>query len=114
MASAGNPTNEPRTKSGFNTPAVVLLTLAGLLFVYALSLFLQGGFLSAQGVDHRAKLDLAGDPELEANLAQQQDLLDGQPMWLDQEAGKVAIPIDLAKELLVERAAHQEKGAAND
>ena len=114
MAAAANQSNERRTRSGFDTTAVVLLTLAGLLFVYAFSLFLQGGFLSAQGVDHRAKLDLSGDPALEVHLAEQKDLLSAQPAWLDLEAGKVSVPIDTAKERLVEDLGRKEAGATHE
>ena len=103
MAAANNQSDGRKVGTGFNTLAVVLLSLAALLFVYALSLFLQGGFLAAQGVDHRAKLDLSGDPALEANLNQQNELLRGQPMWLDQEAGKLSIPIETAKARLIEQ-----------
>lgn len=114
MAAASNQSNGQKTGTGFNTPAVVLLGLAALLFVYALSLFLQGGFLSAQGVDHRAKLDLAGNPGLEANLVEQNDLLTAQPMWLDQEAGKLSLPIDLAKRRLIEQIGQQEAEAGHE
>lgn len=114
MAAAANQSNETKARSGFDTTAVVLLTLAALLFVYALSLFLQGGFLSAQGVDHRAKLDLSGDPALEVHLAEQKDLLTAQPAWLDPEAGQVSVPIETAKGLLVEKLGQQEAGAGHE
>jgi hypothetical protein len=114
MAAAANQSNETKSRSGFDTTAVVLLTLAALLFVFALSLFLRGGFLSAQAVDHRAKLDLSGDPALEVHLAEQKDLLTTQPAWLDQEAGRVSVPIDMAKERLVENLGQQEAGADHE
>ena len=55
--------------------------------MYALYLFMTGGFLSAQQVDHARKLDLPGDTQLQAHDATQLDLLNGQPAWLDREAG---------------------------
>ena len=94
--------------SGFDTLSVVLLTLAVVLFVFALGLFLQGGFLSAQKVDHRAKLDLSGDPDLAVHAAGQKDLLHAEPAWLDPEAGTVSLPIETAKELLVKKEAGHE------
>jgi len=94
-----------RKGSGFDTGSVALLALAVLLFLYALSLFLQGGFLSAQKVDHHRKLDLSGDPALQAHEADQRDLLNAKPTWIDRDAGKVSIPIETAKEQLLEQLA---------
>ncbi len=100
-----------RKGSGFDTWSVVLLTLAVLLFVYALSLFLQGGFLSARKLDHQRKLDLSGDPALLAHEADQLDLLTAKPAWLDREAGKVSLPIETAKEVLVKQLAEGTGGS---
>lgn len=103
-----------RKETGFDTPSVVLLTLAGLFLIYALSLFLQGGYLSARKADHARKLDLPGDPALLSRQAAQQDLLNGEPVWLDREAGTVGLPIEVAKERLVQELASQEAGAAHE
>lgn len=92
-----------RKETGFDVASVALLALAVLFLMYALYLFMTGGFLSAQQVDHARKLDLPGDPQLEAHDAMQLDLLTAQPAWLDREAGKVSLPIEAAKERLVEK-----------
>ncbi len=44
-------TQQDRNESGFNAPLVILGGLAVLFAVYALSLFLQGGFLKAQEME---------------------------------------------------------------
>lgn len=92
-----------RKETGFDFASVAILALAVLFLMYALYLFMTGGFLSAQQVDHARKLDLPGDPQLEAHDAAQLDALTGQPAWVDREAGKVRIPIDIAKERLVRK-----------
>ena len=87
--------------SGFNTPAVVMITLAVLIFVYALSLFLQGGFNKAYDLEFQAKvLNTEGRAAAEA-LAEQQAILDAGYRWVDEANGKVGLPIDDAKALVV-------------
>jgi len=47
--------------TGFNTSAVVLGGVAAVFFLWALVLFLQGGFLAAQAKEYEAKVyDSAG------------------------------------------------------
>ena len=43
-------------KSGIATSTVVLCTLSVLIFVFALSLFLQGGFRAAQASEYETKV----------------------------------------------------------
>ncbi len=94
---------EATGKKGFNTPAVVLITLAVLLFVYALSLFLQGGFLKYQEVERQAKvMDEENTVALE-QLAEQKAVLDEGYRWIDQSNGKVGVPIEDAKALVVNK-----------
>ena len=87
--------------TGFNTPAVVMIALAVLIFVYALSLFLQGGFNTAYDLEYQAKvMNTSGGAAAEA-LAEQQAILDAGYRWIDQANGKVGLPLDDAKALVV-------------
>jgi hypothetical protein len=92
-----------KEKSGFNGPAVVLGALAAVLFLYVLVLFLQGGFQAVQAREYAAKVYQTDDPSVEAALAEQRALLNDPPRWIDQEQGRIAIPIEDAKALLVEQ-----------
>ncbi len=74
MATAN--TQQDRNESGFNTPLVFLGALAVLLAVYALSLFLQGGFLKAQEMEKQYKImNAPADEAVTAATAEQQALL---------------------------------------
>ena len=98
MADAGKKKN-----TGFNMPAVVMIGLAVVIFVYALSLFLRGGFNHAYDLEYQAKvLNSEGGPEVAAKAAQKA-ILDEGYRWVDQANGKVGLPIEEAKELVVSR-----------
>ena len=93
-------------KTGFNTAAVVAYSLAGIIFVYALSLFIEGGYNAAVNKELQAKIYAAGDSEETlAQLAEQQALLDEAPRYLDPEAGVLCIPIENAMDRIVVKAA---------
>jgi len=55
--------------SGFNTPVVVLCGAAAVIFLFALALFLQGGFLAAQAKEYESKV---------YNAPVNQDILDAE------------------------------------
>ena len=87
--------------TGFNTPAVVMIALAVVIFVYALSLFLQGGFNTVYDLEYQAKvLDTEGGVALE-ELAEQQAILEAGYRWIDEANGTVGMPIEDAKALVV-------------
>jgi hypothetical protein len=89
-------------KTGFNAPAVVLCSMAAILFVYALSLFIEGGYNAALNRELEAKIYTAGvSDEILAERAAQQALLDEQVRYLDPEAGVLCLPIDDAMERVV-------------
>ncbi len=94
---------EANGKTGFNMTAVVLSTLAVLLFVYALSLFLQGGFLKCQDQEFQAKVLDAEDGVAAGQVAEQKAILDEGYRWVDQANGKVGVPIEDAKALVVNK-----------
>jgi len=48
-------------KTGFNTAAVVAYGLAGIIFVYALSLFIEGGYNAALNKEMQTKIYTAGN-----------------------------------------------------
>ena len=99
MASADN-----ENRSGFNTTAVVLGGIAAAIFLWALVLFLQGGFLTAQAKEYEAKVyDSAGNDELQAAEAEQRAILNEKIRWLDEEKGTVCMPIEDAEARLVNK-----------
>ena len=94
--------SETVRKTGFNAPAVVLCGAAGVVFLFALALYLQGGFLAAQANEYEAKVyNAPGSEEARAALAEQQALLDEQVRWKDEEKGIVIMPIEDAMERVV-------------
>jgi hypothetical protein len=99
MASADN-----EKRSGFNTPAVVLCGAAAVIFLFALSLFIQGGFLAAQANEYEAKVyNSAGSEEAQAALAEQRAILSEKTRWLDEEKGTLCMPIEDAEARLVNK-----------
>ena len=94
---------EANAKTGFNKTAVVLSTLAVLLFVYAISLFLQGGYLKCQDMEFQAKVMNEENTVAAEQLAEQKAILDGGYRWVDQSNGKVGVPIEDAKALVVNK-----------
>ncbi len=91
------------TKSGFNTLAVVMVTVATLAFLGALTLFLQGGWLAARNLEYEAKVIAPGNPVVSDALVEQQAVLDQDYRWIDKDQGRVGVPIDRAIDLVVER-----------
>lgn len=89
--------------TGFNTTAVVLSAVAAGILIWALALFLQGGFLAAQAQEYAAKTYEPVNGDVQDYQAAQQAILDEQPRWLDQEQGTVVLPIDDAKEAIVQK-----------
>ncbi len=93
-------------KTGFNTGAVVAYGLAGIIFVYALSLFIEGGYNAVLNKEMQTKIYAAGTSEESiAQLAEQQALLDEQPRYIDPEAGVLCIPIENAMDRVVVKTA---------
>jgi len=93
--------------TGFNTTAVVLLSAAAGILIWALVLFLQGGFMAAQASEFRAKTYGSVNEEVREYRASQQAILDEKPRWLDRDQGTVVLPIDDAKSRIVEKHAGQ-------
>lgn len=99
MASADNV-----RKTGFNTGAVVAFGLAGIIFVYAMSLFIEGGYNAALNKELQTKIYSAPlSDEAVAQLAEQQTLLDEKVRYLDPEEGVLCMPIEDAMERIVAR-----------
>jgi hypothetical protein len=96
MAKAG-------TGSGFNTLAVALCTVAALVLVFVLSLFLEGGWFAARNREFAAKVYAPDDTAVRDALAEQRAVLDQGYRWIDKEQGRVGVPIERAVELVVER-----------
>ena len=97
MASA-----DKQNGTGFNTPAVVLCGAAAVIFLFAVALFIQGGFLAAQANEYEVKVyDAPGSEAAAASVAEQQAILDEKIRWKDEEKGTVIMPIEDAMERIV-------------
>ena len=97
MASA-----DKQNGTGFNTPVVVLCGAAAVIFLCALALFIQGGFLAAQANEIEAKVyNSPGSEQTAAAVAEQQAILDEKVRWLDEEKGIAVMPIEDAMERIV-------------
>lgn len=90
-------------RSGFDAVAVVLTALAVVLFVGALSLFLQGGFLQLVERQKQVKVMTPVDETRAGLLAAQRARLDEGVRWIDQERGIVGLPIETAMARIVEQ-----------
>lgn len=89
------PDGDPKVSSTIVSGIVgVLLLLIILLFALAL-------FHDVQRAEERAKVYAAAFPEITALRNAQLEKLYGPPRWVDAAAGRVAIPIDRAMELVV-------------
>jgi hypothetical protein len=83
---------------------VVLCGAAAVIFLWALSLFIQGGFLAAQAIEIEAKVyNSPGTEEAAAAVAEQQAILDEKVRWKDEEKGIVVMPIEDAMERVVSK-----------
>jgi hypothetical protein len=88
--------------TGFNTTAVVLTGAAVVVLLFAMALFIQGGFLAAQANVYEERVYGAPDSEaVRAAVAEQQALLEEKVRWKDQEQGTVVMPIEDAMEQIV-------------
>ncbi len=106
MATANTVTTSKKT--GFDTFGVVMLGLAVIVFVYALSLFLQGGFLKSQELEKEVKIMKPVDTAVKDAQAEQDAMLLEGYRWIDKDKGKVGMPIEDAKALLVQQEARKE------
>ena len=89
--------------TGFNTTAVVLLATAAGILIWALVLFMQGGFLAAQAQEYAVKTYEPVNEDVQAYKATQQGILDQKARWLDEEQGTVVMPIEDAKARIVSK-----------
>ncbi len=90
-----------QNNSGFNTTVVVAGVVAAALFLFALSLFLQGGFQTLETRDYEAKTYGPVNETVVDHRMEQQAILNEEIHWLDEEQGKLCMPIDDAMDLLV-------------
>ena len=102
-------TADKETTNGFATSTVVLCGLALVVFIYAASLFIQGGFNAAMGREYAAKVYGPGvSADLAALEAEQREILAGPVRWVDQERGVVAMPIEQAMTRILEQSQVEE------
>lgn len=93
-------------KTGFNTTAVVLLGAAVVILLWALALFLQGGFQAAQASEFAEKIYAPTNETVQDYRAAQRAILEEKARWLDQEQGTVVMPIEDAKAAIVKKNAN--------
>ncbi len=89
--------------SGFNTPLVFMAVLAVLFFVLALSLFLRGGYQQSYNLQVQEKIYNNEQDPAAALEGEQRAILDEGVRWIDQAAGKVGMPIEDAKDMVVKK-----------
>ena len=100
---------DKKNSRGFNAPAVVLSGAAAIIFLYAVSLFIQGGFLAAQANEVRTKVyGAAGSEEALAAVAAQKAILNEKPRWLDEGKTTLCLPIEDAMQRLVTKAGNSQ------
>ena len=100
------PAAHNNARSKFDAPAVVLCGLAAIILVYALSLFVEGGYGALARREEQVKIFATGPSEaLSAHRAEQQTLLDEPARALDEAAGVYCMPIDDAMDRLASREA---------
>lgn len=91
------------------SPVVVLLGVASaLLLMLAVGLFLEGWAERRLAQEERIKIIDRSYPELEAYRQEQERQLT-EYFWIDQEAGRVHLPIERAMTLVVEEAGEVEE-----
>ena len=94
--------------TGRNTTAVVLSGAAALVLLFALALFIQGGYQAARANVYEDKvLNAPGSEEARVVVAEQQAILDEKVRWKDEENGIAVMPIEDAMERLVEQVGSQ-------
>ena len=92
-----------RTQSGFNTFAVVCCGLAAVAFLFAAVFFLQGAFAGRQHAEVVAKVYEPVNEEVLLHTAEQEAILMEKPRYLDEESGKLCMPITDAMAQVVAR-----------
>lgn len=111
MAAADNNKAPMAGETGFNTPLVVLAAVAVILFLYAMTFFLQGGYMTLMEQEKAIKVSNAPvSEEVTAAIAEQQTKLDAGYRWVDKDNGVAGMPIDAAKARLVEKLAAEAAG----
>ena len=90
-------------KTGFNGTAVVLIGAAVLILLWAVALFMAGGFMAAQNREFAAKTYEPPNEDVARYHAEQRAILDEKARWLDREQGTVVMPIADAKAKIVEK-----------
>ncbi|MGE5235256.1 MAG: hypothetical protein ACM3O7_02765 [Acidobacteriota bacterium] len=85
-----------------NTPMTVIVGLMSALLLFVVVVLLQAFFYHSEREENRRKVVAVTPQELAQVRAQQQEVLHSY-RWIDQQKKVVAIPIDRAISLLVER-----------
>lgn len=99
-AAAGAVGAGERGRHELDVPAVLAVGLAGTMVLLATVLFLQGLYNRAETAVVERMVVREAPEELQRLRAEQLAVLNGF-RWVDEKAGVVAVPIDLAMELVV-------------
>jgi hypothetical protein len=88
--------NEP------NAPLTAVVGIVGAVLLFVLIVLLEAVFYNADEAERRRKVEGSVPDELAQVRSSQEALLNGY-RWIDEKAGVVGIPIDVAMRLLVAR-----------
>lgn len=99
-AAAGAVEAGGRGRHELDVPVVLAVGLVGTVVLLAIVLFLQGLYNRAETAVFERMAVRETPPELQRMRAEQLAALNGL-RWVDEKAGVVAVPIDLAMELVV-------------
>lgn len=94
--------NESTFGSDMNLPLIVTIGGVGVMLIFVIVVGIQAWFFAQQRDEMAVKSLARPNPALTDNRMRQLKNLDGY-RWVDRNAGVVAIPIDRAMELTVER-----------
>ena len=87
-------------RKSFSHLATLLGVASALAVMLSVGLFIQGWAERRLADEERSKIFDRSYPELEAFRQEQADLLEGY-YWVDEESGRVHLPIERAMELVV-------------
>jgi len=86
-------------KDALNTPAIAVIGVVGTVVTLVTVLCLQVLYYQAEDSQTAARNAAEGSSELRVLLAEQRATLDGYS-WVDQQHGKLSIPVEQAMQLV--------------
>ena len=98
-------------KDALNTPAIAVIGVVGTIVTLVTVLCLQVLYYRAEDSQSAARNAATGTPEMKVMLSEQRASLERYE-WIDEDAGKLSIPVEDAMELVAREAATNAQGAS--